>query len=61
MRQRRRHVAQGAVGNTAVDVSRGREWRMHQHDARTYGGVEAIVDVGGIVPGHTGVCRVSSR
>src|SRR5260370_31153684 len=33
-------------------MSRRRKWRVDQHDAWTYGSVEMVVDVGGVVPGH---------
>ncbi len=38
-------MAQSGVRHGAVDMRRGRERRVHQHDARAYGIVEMVVDM----------------
>ncbi|HUZ13209.1 MAG TPA: hypothetical protein VMU93_10200, partial [Caulobacteraceae bacterium] len=50
-RQRRGDMAQGGVGDLAVHMRRGREGRIHQHDARSDAGVEVIVDMRGVIAG----------
>ncbi len=42
-------MAQGGVRDSTVDMRRGRERRVHQHDARAHGIVEMVVDVSRIV------------
>jgi hypothetical protein len=44
-------VTERSVGDTAVHMSRHRKWRVHEHDHRTHGGIEMVVDVGGVVSG----------
>ncbi len=44
-------MTQGGIDDTAIDVSGGREGRVHQDDSRTEHSVEMVVDVGGVVPG----------
>ena len=48
-RQRRGDVAQRCVGDAAIDMCGDREGRVHQHDGRTHGRVEMIVDMGRVV------------
>ncbi len=47
-RQGRRDMSQGSVDHAAIDVGNGREWRVHQHDARHDASVEVIVDMRGV-------------
>jgi len=47
-RQRRRDVPERGVGDTALDVNRRRERRVHQHDGRTHAAVEVIVNMRGV-------------
>jgi hypothetical protein len=44
-------VTQRCVRNAAVDKGGDRERRVHQHDGRTHGSAEMVVDVGGVVAG----------
>jgi hypothetical protein len=45
----RRDVAQGGVGDAALDMGSGREGRVHQHDRRTGAGIEMVVDMRRVV------------
>jgi len=48
-RQRRGDVAQGGIGNAALDMGGRREGRVHQHDRRADRGIEMIVDLGRVM------------
>ncbi len=50
-RQRRGHVAEVLSARPALDLGRGGERRVHQHDRRPDGAVEVIVDVRRVVAG----------
>ena len=47
--KRRGDMAQGGIGNGAIDMRCGRERWVHQHDARSHGIVEMVVDVRRVV------------
>ena len=49
-RQRRGDMAERRVGDTALDMRRDRERRVHQHDAWPHGEVEMVVDLGRVMP-----------
>ena len=42
-------MPEGGVRDSTVDMRRGRERRVHQHDARAHGAVEIVVDVSRVV------------
>ena len=52
-RQRRADVADRGLGETAFDLGRGREGRVHQHHGRPERRIEPIVDLLGVVPGDS--------
>jgi hypothetical protein len=50
-RKGRAQMASRRLGTAAVDISHGREGRVHQDDARAQPRVEMIVDLGGVEGG----------
>ena len=52
--KRRRNVPQRGVGDAAVDVGCDRKRGVHQHDGRTCGRVEMVVDMSRVVAGDSG-------
>ena len=51
-RQGRSDVPQCCLSHLAIDMNRGRERWVHQHDARHDAGIEVVVDVRGVEPGR---------
>ena len=45
-------VPQCRLSHLAIDMNRGRERRVHQHDARYDAGIQVVVDVRGVEPGR---------
>jgi len=44
-------VPQCRLSHLAIDMNRGRERRIHQHDTGHDAGIEVVVDVSGVKPG----------
>ena len=60
-REGRGEMAHRGFGEAALDMRRGREGRIHEHDARPHRRVEAVVDLLGVVPGDRNVAEQAAE